>query len=55
MSETAILPCTCDNRFQDSRYGKGKRVFNWGDKSKAYKCTVCGKPSGEKKKDEKNG
>ena len=35
-----IRSCTCKNEYQDSLYGKGKRVFTVG--IKAYSCTVCG-------------
>lgn len=40
---TMILPCTCKDEYQDSVYGKGRRVHNVGGKGKeklAY-CTVC--------------
>lgn len=37
---TEILPCTCKNDFQDTTYGKNRRVFNLGTKAKT--CTVCG-------------
>lgn len=38
---TAVMACTCKNKFQDERYGAGKRVHNLGPKSGAT-CTVCG-------------
>ncbi len=36
-----VRPCTCADAYQDSRYGKGRRVFNIG--LKARTCTKCGK------------
>lgn len=33
--------CTCRHDFQDSRYGKGKRVMNAMKKEGSYRCTVC--------------
>lgn len=40
-----ILPCTCESKFQDKEYGKGKRLFNLSQspKKKEAHCTVCGK------------
>lgn len=35
-----IYPCVCKNDFQDSLYGKGRRVYNVGKVNKV--CTVCG-------------
>lgn len=35
----AVFACTCAHAFQDSTYGKGKRVFNEG--KTGYRCTVC--------------
>jgi hypothetical protein len=43
-----IQPCSCQNAFQDKRYGKGKRVFN--QTTKGTKCTVCEAQKGEAKK-----
>lgn len=40
-----VMLCTCTHEFQDSIYGKGKRLFvRLGKPGKAtgYKCTVCG-------------
>ena len=36
-----IKPCDCKHEFQDSLYGKGKRVHTVGRKH--IKCTVCAK------------
>lgn len=41
MTETSVRPCSCGSGFQDSRYGRGKRVFNRGKDS--WICTVCGR------------
>jgi hypothetical protein len=44
-----ILSCLCDSKFQDERYGHGKRVMNpigkdqKGTGTGTHKCTVCGK------------
>ena len=38
--DTKILPCTCQHPYQDSRYGKGQRVFN--PRKDGFTCTVCG-------------
>lgn len=38
---TVIATCSCASPYQDSKYGKGQRVFNEGKKDNA--CTVCGK------------
>lgn len=48
---TKIIECTCDNKYQDKRYGFGKRVANAtlkksGDKV-VYRCTVCSKEKAE--------
>lgn len=37
---TAIKACKCENKFQDRRYGKRRRVHN--QCSKGHRCTVCG-------------
>lgn len=40
-----IMQCSCKSEFQDKTYGKGQRVHNVGQKSKANPpmvCTVCG-------------
>ena len=41
-----IVNCTCASEFQDSKYGKGKRVANQKGKGRPngkVKCTICGK------------
>lgn len=41
---TRIASCTCKSKFQDDRYGIGKRVINTKrDPGKGGTCTVCGK------------
>lgn len=44
--EPKVKSCTCNHAYQDRRYGKGRRVHNemrtQKDKSKEYRCTVCG-------------
>lgn len=44
-----IKKCNCKNDFQDSKYGKGYRVFNKTNKLKGsehvHRCTVCNKES----------
>jgi len=45
MNTTVIHSCDCKHEYQDSKYGKGQRVFNVGggkDKKK-IRCTVCGR------------
>jgi len=41
----AIRKCTCENAFQDKKYGKGMRVMNPTTKGqgnqKGWRCTVC--------------
>ncbi len=37
-----VMDCSCPHEFQDSRYGKGKRLHN-PHKGGKYGCTVCGK------------
>lgn len=47
--QVKIAQCGCgkSHEFQDSTYGKGKRVFNSasskGAKSRRFRCTVCAK------------
>lgn len=46
--ETVIKRCDCKSSYQDSKYGKGLRVMNYGSKaspgkSEGYRCTVCGR------------
>lgn len=40
---TKIKTCVCQNKWQDKRYGKGKRVHNETTKGDAerWRCTVC--------------
>lgn len=43
---SVIKPCHCTHKYQDERYGYGKRVHNVGGKdskdSPKLRCTVCG-------------
>lgn len=39
---TKILKCTCKHKFQDKRYGSGRRVHNGKDNG-SWVCTVCEK------------
>ena len=41
---TKIVKCTCTHKWQDKKYGKGRRVANAC--SKGYRCTVCGNVKG---------
>lgn len=44
MSGTVIRACTCENEFQDKKYGYQQRVCNKkASPSKVAVCTVCGK------------
>lgn len=36
---TKIVACSCKHEFQDSKYGKGKRVHNACNSG--WSCTVC--------------
>lgn len=38
---TKLIKCTCSNKYQDEKYGKGVRVANFGDKDKIWRCIVC--------------
>jgi hypothetical protein len=40
-SGTAVRRCTCQDAYQDDRYGPGKRLFNACQKG--WRCTVCGR------------
>lgn len=44
MSKAVVLPCSCDHKYQDEKYGHGNRVHNEsaGTKGVVSKCTVCG-------------
>ena len=46
--DTKIKECTCENEYQDKKYGRKMRVMNpckaEGKISKCkYRCTVCGR------------
>jgi len=47
MSGTRIVTCTCSHAYQDTRYGKRRRVANVGENGVA-RCTVCGTEHGAK-------
>ncbi len=36
-----LIPCGCENEYQDKKYGKHIRVHN--EFNKGWRCTVCGK------------
>ena len=40
-NDAKILTCTCESPFQDKRYGASKRVHNWAEKKRLFRCTVC--------------
>ena len=44
---TKIIHCNCNNKYQDTKYGKNKRVANKTTKHTVdytvYRCTVCAK------------
>ena len=43
MSEnTKIVRCSCRHEYQDEKYGQGKRVANFSEREKKFRCTVCG-------------
>lgn len=54
---TSIIPCGCENAYQDKRYGNGMRVHNQMPNAKpgmtSWRCTVClsTKERGAKKPD----
>lgn len=37
-----IITCTCEHRFQDERYGVGRRYANRLKTPDKVRCTVCG-------------
>lgn len=43
VKNTALARCSCENEYQDQRYGKGVRVWNRGGSKERPKftCTVC--------------
>ena len=46
MSESKIMKCTCEHKYQDKKYGKGNRVHNEITRTTNlmnWRCTVCGK------------
>lgn len=38
-----IITCTCIHKYQDKKYGPGKRVHNMDKGRIKGTCTVCGK------------
>jgi hypothetical protein len=36
-----VLPCKCENAYQDKRYGNHMRVHNTTTKEGKARCTVC--------------
>lgn len=38
---TEIKGCSCQNSYQDSKYGRGMRVHNPSKDGKELRCTVC--------------
>ncbi len=38
-----IIKCTCDNPYQDKRYGPKNRVHNQMKSPHTFRCSVCGK------------
>lgn len=40
---TIVAPCTCESKFQDAEYGKGKRLFNLKQAGERATCTICSK------------
>ena len=45
MKTTVVKGCKCASKFQDERYGHGKRLMNVSQKKDANfaRCTVCGR------------
>ncbi len=41
-TSTKVLTCYCEHEFQDSQYGKMRRMCN-AIANGGYRCTVCGK------------
>lgn len=44
---TKVMYCACNNDFQNSRYGAGRRVHNLtkqnsSKETRNWRCTVCG-------------
>lgn len=42
-SKSSVKSCICEHEYQDSIYGKGKRLHNWAVKSEKWRCSVCGR------------
>ena len=38
---TKIINCTCKHKFQDKRYGAGRRVANYKADGNSVVCTIC--------------
>jgi hypothetical protein len=38
---TKIMPCKCPNKYQDEKYGAGKRVHTVSREGGNARCTVC--------------
>ena len=38
-----IAKCTCENEYQDKKYGKGNRIHNQTGKLTEIRCSVCEK------------
>lgn len=54
-----VLSCTCKSKFQDARYGQGKRVHTPVNKSneksgapRQWRCTMCSTEHSSAKKEE---
>ena len=45
-SGVKVEVCACHNSYQDTKYGKGKRVHNL-KRDGSRKCTVCGNVKGD--------
>jgi hypothetical protein len=41
VNSTAIKSCNCKNDYQDKHYGSGRRVHNFAEAKKGWRCTVC--------------
>ena len=52
MSKCKVFKCDCDHKFQDEHYGKGNRLYNYGEKvhghpaGPGWRCTVCERTRG---------
>lgn len=47
MSKTKLVKCSCENKFQDEKYGSKIRVANETTKKEGgrWRCSVCRKES----------